>query len=131
MDNVGGVGVKIAKEVSTWFRNPPQVFHTFDIIKFSPSVERLTPGGTRHRVGISPLACILELFFSPYNRLIESNAEQLQAVTNIVNGCNRPAPYIIYGPPGTGKTVTIVESIKQVKKLLTNCRIDEFFFQDI
>ena len=49
-----------------------------------------------------------------YDRNLESNPEQLQAVKSIVTGASRPAPYIIFGPPGTGKTVTVVEAIKQV-----------------
>lgn len=52
-----------------------------------------------------------------YNRKLENNLEQMQAVKNIVLGTSKPAPYIVFGPPGTGKTVTIVEAIKQVRDL--------------
>ncbi|KAL4218612.1 Helicase MOV-10 [Mactra antiquata] len=44
----------------------------------------------------------------------ELNPEQQKAVTNIVQGTSRPAPYMIFGPPGTGKTVTVTEAIRQV-----------------
>ncbi|XP_078481515.1 putative helicase mov-10-B.1 [Ciona intestinalis] len=50
-----------------------------------------------------------------YNRDIEGNQQQAEAVKHIVFGKSR-IPYIIYGPPGTGKTVTMVEAIKQVHK---------------
>lgn len=49
-----------------------------------------------------------------FDRKLQSNEEQCRAVTHIVMGTSRPAPYLIFGPPGTGKTVTIVEAIKQV-----------------
>lgn len=49
-----------------------------------------------------------------FDAKIESNREQQLAVTNIVKGTSRPAPYIVFGPPGTGKTVTIVEALLQV-----------------
>lgn len=49
-----------------------------------------------------------------FNRKLETNEEQCRAVTHIVTGMSRPAPYLIFGPPGTGKTVTMVEAIKQV-----------------
>lgn len=45
---------------------------------------------------------------------LQANEEQCRAVTHIVMGMSRPAPYLIFGPPGTGKTVTLVEAIKQV-----------------
>jgi Cdc6-like AAA superfamily ATPase len=51
-----------------------------------------------------------------FNAKLENNPEQVKAVTNIVLGTSRPAPYLIFGPPGTGKTVTVVEAMKQVTK---------------
>nr|XP_039247590.1 LOW QUALITY PROTEIN: helicase MOV-10-like [Styela clava] len=47
-----------------------------------------------------------------YNRDIDGNEEQREAVHNIVEGITAPV-YIIYGPPGTGKTITMVEVIHQ------------------
>ncbi|XP_006149666.2 helicase MOV-10 [Tupaia chinensis] len=61
--------------------------------------------------------------FKLYDRSLESNPEQLQAMKHIVTGTTRPAPYIIFGPPGTGKTVTLVEAIKQVVKHLPKAHI--------
>ncbi|KAM4872954.1 helicase MOV-10 isoform 1-T2 [Thomomys bottae] len=58
-----------------------------------------------------------------FDRSLESNPEQLQAMKHIVMGTTRPAPYIIFGPPGTGKTVTLVEAIKQVVKHLPKAHI--------
>ncbi|XP_043859479.1 helicase MOV-10 [Dromiciops gliroides] len=58
-----------------------------------------------------------------YDRNLESNPEQLQAVRHIVLGTSRPTPYIIFGPPGTGKTVTLVEAIKQVVKHLPDAHV--------
>lgn len=59
----------------------------------------------------------------PFDRNIENNKEQLEAVRNIVSGTSGAAPYIVFGPPGTGKTVTMVEAIKQVVKLLPGSHI--------
>ncbi len=53
-----------------------------------------------------------------FDQKLEKNAEQKNAVCNIVAGTSKPAPYLVFGPPGTGKTVTIVEAIKQVKLVI-------------
>ncbi|XP_009886770.1 PREDICTED: LOW QUALITY PROTEIN: putative helicase MOV-10 [Charadrius vociferus] len=59
-----------------------------------------------------------------FNRLpLQANEEQCKAVTHIVTGMSRPAPYLIFGPPGTGKTVTLVEAIKQVWTCFKDARI--------
>eukprot|EP00112_Aurelia_sp_Birch-Aquarium-sp1_P002862 Seg1318.2 transcript_id=Seg1318.2/GoldUCD/mRNA.D3Y31 product="putative helicase MOV-10" protein_id=Seg1318.2/GoldUCD/D3Y31 len=58
-----------------------------------------------------------------FDKKIEGNEQQLTAVKNILRGSSRPYPYIIYGPPGTGKTVTCVEAMKQVLKVLPKSRI--------
>ncbi|KAL5288842.1 MOV10 family protein [Megaselia abdita] len=50
-----------------------------------------------------------------YNKAIEGNPEQLQAVEQIVcDGWTNVCPYVLFGPPGTGKTTTIVECIIQL-----------------
>ncbi|XP_014803947.1 PREDICTED: putative helicase MOV-10 [Calidris pugnax] len=58
-----------------------------------------------------------------FDRKLQANEEQCRAVTHIVTGMSRPAPYLIFGPPGTGKTVTIVEAIKQVWTCFKDARI--------
>ncbi|NWU65838.1 SDE3 helicase, partial [Pterocles burchelli] len=73
-------------------------------------------------------SCHQSLFtgtFQPrwFDRKLEANEEQRRAVTHIVTGVSRPAPYLIFGPPGTGKTVTIVEAIKQVWTCFKDARI--------
>ncbi|KAM6925346.1 putative helicase mov-10-B.1 [Xenentodon cancila] len=60
---------------------------------------------------------------SLFDRQLEKNPEQYQAVQHIVAGSSRPAPYLVFGPPGTGKTVTVVEAIKQIEKTQASCRI--------
>lgn len=37
-----------------------------------------------------------------FDRQLEKNPEQYQAVQHIVAGSSKPAPYLIFGPPGTG-----------------------------
>ncbi|XP_068774257.1 helicase MOV-10 [Struthio camelus] len=73
-------------------------------------------------------SCQQSLFASAYqprwfDQKLQDNEEQRRAVTHIVTGMSRPAPYLIFGPPGTGKTVTIVEAIKQVWTCLKDSRI--------
>ncbi|NWX36340.1 SDE3 helicase, partial [Notiomystis cincta] len=73
-------------------------------------------------------SCHKSLFPGPFqpqwfNRKLETNEEQCRAVTHIVTGVSRPAPYLIFGPPGTGKTVTMVEAIKQVWTCFRDARI--------
>ncbi|KFW74564.1 Putative helicase MOV-10, partial [Manacus vitellinus] len=75
------------------------------------------------RRGLSSLlfpsaSCHMSLFAGPFqprwfDRKLQANEEQRRAVTHIVTGMSRPAPYLIFGPPGTGKTVTVVEGRQQ------------------
>ncbi|NXL42242.1 SDE3 helicase, partial [Podilymbus podiceps] len=73
-------------------------------------------------------SCHKSLFtgtFQPrwFDHKLQANEEQCRAVTHIVTGMSRPAPYLIFGPPGTGKTVTVVEAIKQVWTCFKDARI--------
>uniref|UniRef100_A0A6I8NIJ1 RNA helicase n=1 Tax=Ornithorhynchus anatinus TaxID=9258 RepID=A0A6I8NIJ1_ORNAN len=64
-----------------------------------------------------------DLKLTLHDRRLESNPQQVQAIRNIILDTSRPAPYLIFGPPGTGKTVTLVEAIKQVVKLMPDAHI--------
>lgn len=58
---------------------------------------------------------------------IMSNAEQMQAVQQIVqrstSASPTTAPYLLYGPPGTGKTKTLIEAVGQVLRANSGARI--------
>ncbi|XP_047446737.1 putative helicase mov-10-B.2 [Mugil cephalus] len=71
-----------------------------------------------------PFSCQKKLpHLSLFDRKLEKNPEQYQAVQHIVAGSSKPAPYLVFGPPGTGKTVTLVEAIKQIEKSQASCHI--------
>uniref|UniRef100_A0A8D0HA50 RNA helicase n=1 Tax=Sphenodon punctatus TaxID=8508 RepID=A0A8D0HA50_SPHPU len=60
---------------------------------------------------------------SLFDRNLETNEQQAEAVRQVVMGTSRPAPYLIFGPPGTGKTVTVIEAIKQVLRCFSNSHV--------
>ncbi|NXX26329.1 SDE3 helicase, partial [Nicator chloris] len=103
----------------TFNRLPLQVQHRAAVLAMRRSLfSLLFPSASCHK----------SLFPGPFqprwfNHKLETNEEQCKAVTHIVTGMSRPAPYLIFGPPGTGKTVTMVEAIKQVWTCFKDARI--------
>ncbi|OCT91583.1 hypothetical protein XELAEV_18014642mg [Xenopus laevis] len=87
-----------------------------DLVKENSLKEIIFPTGSHERMIDVGKLCL-------YDRSLESNNEQYNAVKHILSGMSRPAPYIIFGPPGTGKTVTLVEAIKQVLKLIPDAHV--------
>ncbi|KAK0452100.1 P-loop containing nucleoside triphosphate hydrolase protein [Desarmillaria tabescens] len=59
----------------------------------------------------------------PFNKLIDTNPQQRQAVDCILRQPGGSVPFIIFGPPGTGKTVTMVEAIRQIHASNPKARI--------
>ncbi|XP_074781521.1 helicase MOV-10 [Athene noctua] len=103
----------------TFNRLPLQVRHRAAALAMQRGLSRLL---------FPSASCHQSLFtgtFQPrwFDRKLQANEEQCRAVTHIVTGMSRPAPYLIFGPPGTGKTVTLVEAIKQVWTCFQDARI--------
>ncbi|NXK34384.1 SDE3 helicase, partial [Piprites chloris] len=103
----------------TFNRLPLQVQHRAVVLAMRHSLSSLL---------FPSASCHMSLFPGPFeprwfDRKLQANKEQCRAVTHIVTGMSRPAPYLIFGPPGTGKTVTVVEAIKQVWTCFKDARI--------
>ncbi|KAJ2936839.1 hypothetical protein H1R20_g242, partial [Candolleomyces eurysporus] len=49
-----------------------------------------------------------------YNRELQTDEEQVEAIAAILNLRPGSVPFVVFGPPGTGKSVTIVEAIQQL-----------------
>lgn len=61
--------------------------------------------------------------WSAFNKLIDTNTRQRQAVDCILRQPGGSVPFIIFGPPGTGKTITTVEAIRQIHAANPRARI--------
>ncbi|NXJ74313.1 SDE3 helicase, partial [Trogon melanurus] len=103
----------------TFSRLPLQVQHRAAALAMQHGLSSLLfPSASSHK-------SLFPGTFQPrwFDRKLQANEEQCRAVTHIVTGMSRPAPYLIFGPPGTGKTVTVVEAIKQVWTCFKDARI--------
>lgn len=60
--------------------------------------------------------------FSLFNKQLEKDTEQRQAVQHIVAGTSKPAAYILFGPPGTG-TAAYFQQLPIFLIILTNNKL--------
>lgn len=119
---VAGQRIEISFVLS---RTPPRRFHQgldgVDRAGTAGAASRLFPEMAHLATAQLHAARSVAAPLRPFDRRI--NAQQLAAVTAIVEGRARHVPYIIYGPPGTGKTTTVVECVLQCVKRVTGAEL--------